>query len=404
MNFPLPSEYSKIWSLDPGMIFLNHGSFGACPVAILEKQQGYRQRLESQPVRFMMRELETMFIQSRQKVAGFVNASADDLVFVGNVTEAVNTVFRSLRFNPGDELLTTNHIYPACRRLLEFICDQTGARLVEACYEFPISSPDIIIEAVLGKVTPKTRIALIDHITSATAIIQPVEKIVIELENRGIDTMIDGAHALGCIPLDLEKTKAAYYTANCHKWLCAPKSTAILHVRKDKQKEIFPLVVSHGGYNAQPFSERFYWPGTYDPTPALCVGDTIDYLGSILPGGWNELMQRNHQLCIEARSFLCEKLQLAIPCSDSMIASMATLELPMNDLHDRPDYKSMTLFQDYLYHQYHIEIPVWHWGIPIQQLIRIAVQLYNSIDQFRYLGEALDESWRMKQKKEVYPA
>lgn len=387
MNFPLPSEYSKIWSLDPGMIFLNHGSFGACPVAILEKQQGYRQRLESQPVRFMMRELETMFIQSRQKVAGFVNASADDLVFVGNVTEAVNTVFRSLRFNPGDELLTTNHIYPACRRLLEFICDQTGARLVEACYEFPISSPDIIIEAVLGKVTPKTRIALIDHITSATAIIQPVEKIVIELENRGIDTMIDGAHALGCIPLNLEKTKAAYYTANCHKWLCAPKSTAILHVRKDKQKKIFPLVVSHAGYNAQPFSERFYWPGTYDPTPALCVGDTIDYLGSLLPGGWPALMKRNHDLCLEARDMICRKLEIDIPCPDSMIGSMATFPLPISATGDAPDYKSFTPFQDRLFQDFNIEIPVWYWPAPPKMMTRISVQLYNSLEQFDYFGE-----------------
>ncbi len=389
IDFPSPSEYASLWPLDPEMIFLNHGSFGACPSKILEKQQIYRQMLENQPVRFLIREMEEMFDQSRRKVANFVNASQEDLVFVGNATTAVNTIFRSLHFNPGDEILITNHIYPACRRILEYICDQTGAVITETSYDFPVSSPGLIIEKILEKVTRKTKIALIDHITSATAIIQPVEQIVKELDDRGIDTMIDGAHTLGSIPLDLKRIGAAYYTANCHKWLCSPKSTAILHVRKDKQKGILPLVISHAGYNAEPFPERFYWPGTYDPSAAICVGDTIDYLGSLLPGGWPVWMKRNHDLCIEARSVICNLLDIESPCPDNMIASMATLPLPLPAIGQPPDYKSFTPLQDRLYHDFHLEVPIWYWSDPAKTMTRISVQLYNSREQYLYFADLL---------------
>jgi isopenicillin-N epimerase len=283
-NDPKPSEFARLWPLDRKAIYLNHGSFGACTQFVLDKQAQYREQLESQPVRFLMREMEAMFDHSRGKVAKFVNSRPEDMVFVQNATTGVNTVFRSIGFDPGDEILYTNHIYGACKRLLEFISEQTGAKLVEAVCDFPVASSDIILEAIMGKVTSRTRIALIDHITSATALIQPVEAIVAELENRGVDTMIDGAHALGSIPLDIEKIGAAYYTANCHKWLCAPKSAAILHVRSDKQVGIVPVAISHAGHKAEPFTGRFFWPGTYDPTAALCVADSIDYMESIFRG------------------------------------------------------------------------------------------------------------------------
>jgi isopenicillin-N epimerase len=388
-NFPAPSEFAKFWSLDPDSVFLNHGSFGACPKEVLEKQHAYRQRLESQPVRFLMREMEEMFDRSRNEVARFVNAASEDLVFVQNATSGVNTVFRSLQFNPGDEILYTSHIYGACKRLLEFIADQTGAKLVEACYDFPISSPDVIVQAILCKVTSRTRIALIDHITSATALIHPVETIVRALETRGIDTMIDGAHSLGSIPLDLEKIGAAYYTANCHKWLCTPKSVAILHVRRDKQKGIVPVVVSHAGYAAEPFAERFFWPGTFDPTAALCVADSIHYMESLVTGGWPAIMNRNHQLCLEARVLICNVLEIDKPCPDDMIASMATFPLPLLTGSAPIGYKSFDPLQEQLYRDYNIEIPVWNWSHPPSRLIRIAVQLYNSMDQYRYLALAL---------------
>jgi len=394
LDFPKPSEYSRLWSLDEKIVFLNHGSFGACTRYILEKQTQYRRQLEDQPVRFFMREMEDLFNDSRQKVASFVNARPDDLVFTTNATAGVNTIFKSLKFNPGDEILCTNHIYGACRQLLEYISEQTGARLVEARFDFPVSSPGLILEAILAKVTARTRIALVDHITSATAIIHPVEEIVGELEKRGVDTMIDGAHALGSIPLDLEKIGAAYYTANCHKWLCTPKGAAILHVRKDKQAGIIPVVISHAGHKAESFSERFFWPGTFDPTAMICVKDSIDYMESVFPGGWPAIMKRNHQLCIEATNYICGQLGIERPCPDSMLAGMATFPLPISIPGTTLNYKSADPLQEMLYSKFSIEIPVWDWSSPPSKLIRIAVQLYNSMDQYRYFAAALNELLR----------
>ena len=394
-NIPKPSEFARFWSLDGKSVFLNHGSFGACPQFVLDKQIQYRRQLESQPVRFLLREMEEMLDHSRTKVARFVNAAPEDLVFVQNATTAVNTIFRSLKFNAGDEILYTNHIYGACKKLLEFIAEQTGAQLIEATCDFPIASSDIILEAILEKVTSRTRIALIDHITSATALIHPVETIVRELERRGVDTMIDGAHALGSIPLDIERIGAAYYTANCHKWLCAPKSVAILHVRKDKQKNIVPVVISHAGHKADPFSERFFWPGTYDPSAALCVADSITYMESIFPGGWPAIMKRNHSLCLSARTYICNLLKINEPCPDSMVACMATISLPLPVNAGAINYKECDPFQEYLFKEYHIEVPVWIWLSPPSLLVRISVQLYNSMDQYQYFASALSESLKL---------
>jgi len=384
---PGTSEYASLWALDPDIIYLNHGSFGACPRWILERQDMYRQQLEREPVRFFLREFEPMQQRAREKIAGFVGADKEDVVFVQNATTAVNTVFRSLKFNPGDEILITNHIYPACRRTLEFVCEQTGAELVEAEYPFPLVDPGQITEAILHALTPRVKIALIDHITAATGLVQPVRKIVQELDRLGIDTMVDGAHALGAIPLNLNEIGAAYYTGNCHKWLCAPKASAIIHVREDKQKGIVPVVISHAGAHAEPFSERFFWPATFDPSPLLCAADMVDYMATLLPGGWVEVMERNRILCLEARSILCASLGVDPKAPDSMIASMATLDLPTLEEIPLSGYKKTDPLQDLLFRNYRIEVPVWYWGDPPKRLLRISAQLYNSDEQYRYLGE-----------------
>jgi isopenicillin-N epimerase len=391
-NIPLPSGYAKFWILDTATVFLNHGSFGACPRVILDRQTDYRQRLEARPVQFLMREMEGMLDRSRREVAEFVHAAPEDLVFVQNSTTAVNTVFRSLKLNPGDEILFTSHIYGACRRLLEYISREAGVELIEAAFDFPTASEEMILDAILEKVTPRTRIALIDHISSATALIHPVETIVKELDRRGVDTLIDGAHALGSIPLDLKNIGAAYYTANCHKWLCTPKSAAILHVRSDKQKGVVPVVISHAGHEAEPFAERFFWPGTYDPTAALCVSDAIGYIGSMVPGGWPAVMKHNHDLCVEARELICRMLKISMPCPDRMIASMATFCLPPQAGAVPVDYKSFSPLQEILFRKYKIEIPIWNWPSPPSRLVRISAQLYNSLSQYEYLATALSDT------------
>ena len=354
-------------------------------------QQEYQEMLESQPMSFLVRQLEGMMSTAKEKIAEFVHADPADMVFVQNATAGVNTVFKSLHFEPGDEILISNHTYYACRKLLEYIAESTGAVIVEASYDIPIDSPRRITEALLSAVSKKTKICLIDHITSATALIQPVEDIVRELDRLGIDTLVDGAHAPGSIPLDINKIGAAYYTGNCHKWLCSPKSAAILHVRKDRQKTMLPLIISHAGHKAEPFAERFFWQGTLDPSPVLCAADAIDYMASLMPGGWDEIMKRNHDICIQARDVFCTELGLNPSCPAEMNAGMTTLELPTVGEMVPPDYKNVDTLQERIFKEHNLELPLWYWSQPPRRTTRLSVQLYKTPEQFRYAAGILKQ-------------
>ena len=199
------------WALDPSVIFLNHGSFGACPIPVLQYQAELRQRMERQPVQFFVRDLEGLLDEARAALGGFLLAPADDLAWVSNATTAVNAVLRSLRFQPGDELLTTDHEYNACRNVLDFVARRAGARVVVASLPFPIAGPEQVIQAVMDRVTERTRIALLDHVTSQTGLVLPMAAIVRELRERGVETLVDAAHAPGMLPLNV----AATATSGC---------------------------------------------------------------------------------------------------------------------------------------------------------------------------------------------
>jgi isopenicillin-N epimerase len=381
---PQPSELSRHWMLDPAVVFLNHGSFGACPIPVLQVQQQWRDRLERQPLKFLGREIEALLEDALDHLGQFIGADPQDLAFIPNATTGVNAVLRSLSWQPGDELLTTNHEYNACRNALDYVAERSGATVVVAHVPFPIASPQQVTEAVLAQVSPRTRLLLIDHVTSQTGLIVPLADLIQRLQPLGIDTLVDGAHAPGMVPLDLAQLGATYYTGNAHKWLCAPKGAAFLYVQRDHQAQIRPLTISHGANSPRRDRSRFQlefgWMGTDDPSAYLTVPTAIHWMGNLLPGGWPEVYRRNRELAIAARHCLCQALQVKPPCPEEMLGALAVVPLPDGD--------GLSLY-DALWSAYQIEVPIIPWGSETGRLVRISAQLYNQLAQYDYLANAL---------------
>ncbi|KRT61898.1 MAG: class V aminotransferase [Chloroflexi bacterium CSP1-4] len=408
---PRSSPLAAHWSLDPDVVFLNHGSFGACPTPVLEAQRAWRDRLESEPVRFMVDELEPALDMARARVAAFLRADPDDLAFVHNATSGVNTVLRSLRIAPGDEVLGADHEYNACLNAARYVAERDGARLVVAALPFPVAGPEEVVERVLAAVTPRTRLALLSHVTSPTAVVLPVAELARELAARGVEVLVDGAHAPGMLPVDLralETSGVAYWTGNLHKWTCAPKGAAILWVRRDRQAAIRPLTISHGANDPRRHRSRFRlefdWMGTDDPTAWLAAPAAIDFVGGLMPGGWPEVMARNHALALAGRDTVCRRLGVAPPVPDGMLGSMAAVLLP----EDAGAAASTALspldadpIQLALQERFRIQIPVLPWPTPWtpgfsadmarRRLVRLSAQLYNDPAEYDVLAEGLAE-------------
>ncbi|MFL5291993.1 MAG: aminotransferase class V-fold PLP-dependent enzyme [Myxococcales bacterium] len=378
----MSSELARHFLLDPGIVFLNHGSYGACPRAVLDRQSEWRARMERQPLVFF-REVEKLLDEARGALGAFVGADPEDLAFVKNASTGVSTVVRSLDLRPEDELLTTSHAYNACHNTLR-AQERRGVKVVVADVPFPIRSPSEVIDAVVARISPRTRLAMVDHVTSPTGLVFPIAEMVRALEERGVDTLVDGAHAPGMLKLDLRALSAAYYTGNCHKWMCTPKGSAFLWVRKDRQEGLLPLTISHG-YNA-PRTDRsrfrllFDLQGTDDVTGFLCIAESIRFFESIVPGGFAEMMRRNRALALEARRLLCLALGIREPAPESMIGSLATVPLP-----DGPAEP----LQRALWEKRRIEVPLWNFPAYPRRILRVSAQVYNSLDDYRALGEAL---------------
>jgi isopenicillin-N epimerase len=382
------------WILDPEVTFLNHGSFGACPRAVLAAQRALQDELERQPVRFLARELFARLDAARAEAAAFVGADPEGFVFVPNATYAVNGVLRGLDLRAGDELLITDHGYGACKNALEYVAGRSGARVVVAPVPWPVSGPDAVVEAVLAHVGPRTRLALVDHITSPTGLVFPVERLVRELAARGVETLVDGAHGPGMVPLDVRALGAAWYTGNFHKWVCAPKGAAFLYVREDRRADALPLAISHGWRFPVPgrsrFQTTFDWTGTDDPTPYLAVPAALRHLAAI-GGGWDAIRARNRALALEARRLLCAALDVAPPAPDEMIGTLAAVPLPDGDGPPPTSFLYTDPLQDALLERYGIEVPIVPWPAPPRRLVRISAQLYNAPADYERLGRALNE-------------
>lgn len=397
-TLPTPGPLIENWTLDRELVFLNHGSFGATPRLVQQEQQRWRERLEREPVRFFVEEHMTVMDDVRVRLAAFLKCAWDELALVPNATVAVATVMHTYPLRAGDELLISEHEYPACRTTFKHAAARAGAEVVYASIPFPIRSADEVVQAYVEKVTPRTRLALVSHVTSPTGLVYPVERIVAELQARGVDCLVDGAHAPGMIPtLDIGKLAPAYYTANCHKWICSPKGSAFLYVRSDKQGVIRPLALSNHAENGKPgrkqFLTEFDFLGTQDYTSLYCIPRAIDVMGSIV-SGWPEVMTRNHDLCLRGRRLVCNTLGVEPPAPEGMIGSIATIILPAHDaertkrLRQRPSRYHDAL-QDCLIDKHRIQVPIW--GLPNrpERFVRISAQLYNSMEQYEYLVEAL---------------
>lgn len=388
-----PPAIAASWSLDPDIAHLNHGSFGATPNEVMDFQREIRGRIERQPVQFFARDWEPLLDEAKDSLGHFLGAQPSDLAFLHNATAGVNTVLRSLAFEPGDELLTTNHEYNACANALRYVADRSGATPVIVDVPFPIQSADEVYDAVMAKVTDRTRIALLDHVTSPTALIFPIERLVRDLQDRGVDVLVDGAHAPGMLPVDLDSLGAAYYTGNLHKWVCGPKGAAFLHVREDRQQDIVPLSISHGFNSPRTDRSRFEilfgWTGTTDPSAWLSIPTAIECMRAMRPGGWPEVMEHNRSLALQGRDAILNALGIDAPAPDDMIGCMASIPLPDNPSPSGDSALYADPIQDDLLERWRIEAPVPPWPESPKRLLRISAQLYNEIGQYEQLGEAV---------------
>lgn len=385
MSNPLKS----MWHLDPHLVFLNHGSFGACPKDLLLKQNEYRQQLETSPIHFMVHVLPELLAENKQALAELLHCQASDLFFITNATQGVQTALNHLPLQAGDELIYSNHIYGACRNQLLVLAEQKGLVLKEVQYPFVGIQAQEIVDAFISMISPKTKAILIDHITSPTALVQPIQPIIDFARKLGIYTIVDGAHAPGHIPLNLDALQADFYTGNCHKWLCTPKGCAFLWVNP-RFELVLPTVISHGfGAPADiRMQAMFDWTGTQDFTPFLCLKDSIKWMNDRMAGGLSAVMAHNHQLAIQGRNLLMGVLGIPQPVGDDLLGAMASL--PISDEREMEDVGfNMPLPLQRELFELGIEVPVVPWPRRPCRLVRISAQIYNEMGEYARLGEAL---------------
>ena len=371
-----------LFLLRDDVIFLNHGSLGACPRVVFEEYQRLQREIESQPLEFLDRQYTTRMAESRLALSTFLGCGSDDLVFVQNATTGLNIVARSLDLQPGDEILATDHEYGALDRTWRFLCGKTGARYLRQPLTLPITDKEQIIEEIWSGFTDRTRVLFLSHITSPTALRLPVEELVRRGREAGLITIVDGAHAPGQIDLNIDAVGADFYSGNCHKWMMAPKGAAFLHARPEAQRLLEPLVVSWGWESRNPGTSTFLdhqeWTGTRDPSAWWTVPAAIRFMQE---NNWDAERARCSQMIQTAREKITAitGLEPICPATGGWFNQMHALPLPEGI--DAP------ALQQTLREEYNIEIPVP--DVDGRHFLRPSAQAYNTPDDYDLLAEAL---------------
>jgi isopenicillin-N epimerase len=377
------STLKEHFLLNPSVIFLNHGSFGATPKPVFDAYQNWQLRLERQPVLFLGRELDGLLKESRQVLGEYLNADVDDLVYIPNATHGVNIVAHSLTLQTGDEILTTNHEYGACDYTWEYVCGKLGAKYIHQPISLPVHSEEEIVDQFWSGITSRTKVIYLSHITSSTALRLPVEKICQRAKKAGILTVVDAAHSPGQIPIDLQAIDADIVFGNCHKWMLNVKGSAFLYVKRELQHLIDPLIVSWG-YHPTPetttgsrFIDILQWTGTKDPTAALTVPAAVQFMRD---NNWDEVRNKCHDLLRQGIEQICNLVNMPplYPLDLDFYSQMGIAPLPLS---------SLAMLKSRLYDEYKIEVPLIQWQD--KQFVRISVQGYNSREDIDALLNAL---------------
>ncbi len=372
---------ASAWALDPDVAYLNHGGFGAAPSAVRAEQRAWQDAMERYPARFLVHELPGLLDKVRQQLADFLGADADGLVFTDNATTGTQTVIAQAGLTKGDEVLVTDHCYPAVLTQLRRLERSTGMTLRVVPVPLPAGDRAAVAGTVLAGLSSRTRLVVIDQVASGTGMIFPVQEITAECRRHGVPVLIDGAHAAGLLPLDLASIGADFWTGNLHKWICAPKASAVLHVAPQWRDTIRPLVASHGF--ADGFRPAFDWTGTRDPSAILAVPAALKFFED---AGWETVRQRNSDLAKQGADLVSERIGTTSPEMGELAAAMRLIQLPAPiATQDRREVERQ------LFEQHRIVVPVMYQYAGGPQWLRVSAQLYNTLSDYERLADALAE-------------
>jgi len=377
MNAATGLPDASAWSLDPGLAYLNHGGFGAAPVCVLDRQQELRAAMERNPSGFLAGELPGLLDSARSQIAAFLGAEEEGLVFVDNATSGAQTVIAQAGLGPGDEVLTTDHCYPAVLAQLRRAAAATGAALRIAPVPMRPSGRAEVAEAVLSRLTARTRLVVVDHVASCSGLVFPVEEIAAHCRGENVPVLVDGAHAAGMLAVDLASLGADFWVGNLHKWVCAPKASAVLYSAPPWREALRPLVASHGFFDG--YRPSFDWTGTRDPTSMLAAPAALAFFGE---AGWTAVRRHNEDLVRVGADLVAHRIGTDSCTADGLAAAMRVVPLraPLSEAEARAAERR-------LLDEHGIVVPVtYHDGF---RWLRLSAQLYNTLDDFERLAAAV---------------